>query len=87
MHKVFSYVVATDTGVAPNVDGGVCTVCLCKPEIRRNAVVGDWIVGLWPMPARFRLTCVMRVARKLTIRLPGERQRKRMTDGHDGTEA
>ena len=68
MHKVFSYVVATDTGVAPNVDGGVCTVCLCKPEIRRNAVVGDWIVGLWPMPARFRLTYVMRVARKLTMR-------------------
>lgn len=62
MHKVFSYVVATDVGVAPNVDGGVCTVCLCKPEIRRNAVVGDWIVGLWPMPARFRLTYVMRVA-------------------------
>ena len=23
MHKVFSYVVATDVGVAPNVDGGV----------------------------------------------------------------
>ena len=68
MHKVFSYVVVTDIGVAPNVDGGVCTVCLCKPEIRRNAVVGDWIVGLWPMPARFRLTYVMRVARKLVMR-------------------
>jgi len=68
MHKVFSYVVATDTGVAPNVDGGVCTVCLCKPEIRRNAMVGDWIVGLWPMPDRFRLTYVMRVARKLALR-------------------
>ncbi len=68
MHKVFSYVVATDIGVAPNVDGGVCTVCLCKPEIRRNAVAGDWIVGLWPMPDRFRLTYVMRVARKLSMR-------------------
>ena len=25
MHKFFSYVVTTDVGVAPNVDGGVCT--------------------------------------------------------------
>ncbi len=68
MHKFFSYVVATDNGVAPNVDGGICTVCLCKPEIRRNAVVGNWIVGLWPMPARHRLTYVMRVGRKMTMR-------------------
>lgn len=67
MHKFFSYVVATDNGVAPNVDGGVCTVCLCKPEIRRNAMVGHWIVGLWPMPARYRVTYVMRVGRKMTM--------------------
>ena len=67
MHKFFSYVVTTDVGVAPNVDGGVCTVCLCKPEIRRNAVEEDWIVGLWPMPNRFRVTYVMRVGRKLTM--------------------
>ena len=68
MHKFFSYVVKNDTGVAPNVEGAACTVCLCKPEIRRNAVVGDWIIGLWPMPDRFRVTYVMRVDRKLTMR-------------------
>ena len=68
MHKIFSYVVAKDTGVAPNVDGAVCTVCLCKPGIRRNAVVGDWIVGLWPVRlGRFRVTYVMRVGQKLTM--------------------
>ena len=68
MHKIFSYVVAKDTGVAPNVDGAVCTVCLRKPGIRRNAVVGDWIVGLWPVRlGRFRVTYVMRVGRKLTM--------------------
>ena len=68
MHKVFSYVVATDKGVAPNVDGGVCTVCLCKPRIRVAAQVGDWIIGLWPAPDRFRVTYVMRVGRKVTMR-------------------
>ena len=31
-YKVFSYVVAHDIGVAPNVDGQICTVCLCKPK-------------------------------------------------------
>lgn len=68
MHKIFSYIVKHDHGVAPNVDGGVCTVCLCKPRIRLTARVGDWIVGLWPAPDRFRATYVMQVGRKLTMR-------------------
>ena len=68
MHKIFSYVVKYDTGVAPNVDGDVCTMCLCKPRIRLAAEIGDWIVGLWPAPDRFRVTYVMRVGQKLTMR-------------------
>ena len=45
MPHIYSYVVAHDTGAAPNVDGGICTIAICKPAIRRNAQEGDWIVG------------------------------------------
>ena len=43
--RLFSYVVARDYGFAPNPFYGFCTLCTCKPVIRRVASVGDWIVG------------------------------------------
>ncbi len=43
--RLFSYVVARDYGFAPNPFGDYCTLCTCKPEIRRLASVGDWILG------------------------------------------
>lgn len=45
MPKLYSYVVARDFGFAPNPFHGFCTLATCKPEIRRTAHVGDWIVG------------------------------------------
>lgn len=43
--SLFSYVLRYDRGLAPNPYGGVCTLTLCKPVIRRVAQKGDWIVG------------------------------------------
>lgn len=43
--KLYSYVVARDFGFAPNPFFGICTLATCKPNIRRTAAVGDWIVG------------------------------------------
>lgn len=43
--KLYSYVVAWDYGFAPNPFHGFCTLATCKPQIRRTARVGDWIVG------------------------------------------
>ncbi len=43
---LYSYIVASDHGFAPNPFHGVCTVACCKPAIRRTAKVGDYIVGL-----------------------------------------
>ena len=40
-----SYVMTSDTGFAPNVTGGVCTLATCKPRVRDHAQVGDWILG------------------------------------------
>ena len=45
MPTLFSYVVRTDYGSAPNPFWDVCTLVICKPRIRRKAQVGDWIVG------------------------------------------
>lgn len=42
---LFSYVTRWDHGFAPNPFFGVLTLATCKPDIRKKAVVGDWIVG------------------------------------------
>ncbi len=43
--KIYRYVVRFDGGSAPRPFGGVCSLAICKPVIRRTASVGDWIVG------------------------------------------
>lgn len=43
--RVFSYIVARDFGFAPNPFFGWCTLATCKPEIRRTAQIGDWVLG------------------------------------------
>ena len=43
--SLYSYVVRSDAGFAPNPFFGYCTLATCKPRIRNGAQVGDWIVG------------------------------------------
>lgn len=43
--KLYSYVIDHDYGFAPNPFFGICTLATCKPEIRKHAVVGDYVVG------------------------------------------
>lgn len=43
--ELYSYVVARDYGFAPNPFMNVCTLATCKPKIRGNAQVGDWVIG------------------------------------------
>ena len=45
MTKIYSYVLRYDDGAAPNPFWGTCTLTICKPAIRRNAKIGDWVVG------------------------------------------
>ena len=45
MPRIYSYVVRYDSGFAPNPFYGYCTLATCKPDIRRTADIGDWIVG------------------------------------------
>jgi hypothetical protein len=43
--RIFSYVLKRDSGFAPNPFGGVLTLATCKPQIRRSAQPGDWLLG------------------------------------------
>lgn len=43
--RLHSYVVRYDSGFAPNPFYGYCTLATCKPDIRRHAEIGDWIIG------------------------------------------
>jgi hypothetical protein len=45
MTKIYSYVLRVDRGAAPNPFWGTCTLTICKPTIRRNAQIGDWVIG------------------------------------------
>ena len=66
--KLYSYIVVSDNGYAPNPTGGVCTLAYCKPEVRWSADRGDYVVGLagakyrkraaadWPIIYAMRVT-------------------------------
>ena len=45
MARIHSYVVRYDSGFAPNPFYGYCTLATCKPNIRKGADIGDWVVG------------------------------------------
>ena len=65
--KLYSYIVAHDTGFAPNPFWGFCTLACCKPDIRR--VVGKnfppkedcWVVGLSSKAKGNKIIYVMKV--------------------------
>ena len=59
--RLYSYVIAHDTGFAPNPFWGFCTLANCKPAIRRTAKVGDWVVGLSPKYDGNRIIYAMEV--------------------------
>lgn len=42
---LYSYVVRWDHGFAPNPFHGICTLATCKPDIRKKAKLGDWVLG------------------------------------------
>ena len=61
--KLFTYAIKYDTGFAPNPFHGICTLNTCKPQIRREADIGDWVVGL----KKDRVIFVMEVTKKISM--------------------
>jgi len=64
---LYSYVVTHDAGFAPNPFFGYCTLANCKPEVRKQATEGDWIIGLapWEKGKGNKIVYFMRVDEKL----------------------
>jgi hypothetical protein len=69
MARIYSYVVRYDSGFAPNPFYEYCTLATCKPDIRRNAQPGDWVVGCGSESIRLggHLVYAMRVTEALTF--------------------
>lgn len=44
--RLYTYIVRTDDGAAPNPFSGMCSLTICKPKIRSSAKPGDWVVGV-----------------------------------------
>lgn len=67
--RLFSYVVLRDYGFAPNPFHGTCTLATCKPDIRRVAAMGDWVLGTGPrsLGRDGRLVFAMRVTDKISF--------------------
>lgn len=69
--RIYSYVVRYDSGFAPNPFYGNCTLATCKPDIRRVAKVGDWVVGSGSNDRKVRrgghLVYAMRITEAVTF--------------------
>jgi hypothetical protein len=58
MANVYIYAVSYDLGFAPNPFGGMCSLACCKPRIRKQARIGDWIVGMTGTKIRPAMRCI-----------------------------
>ena len=69
MSRLFSYCIPIDDGAAPNPYWGICTLVICKPVIRRNAEVGDWIVATGSTKFGFenKVVYAMEVTQKISM--------------------
>jgi hypothetical protein len=82
--RLFSYCIPTDDGAAPNPYGGVCTLTICKPVIRRVAKPGDWIIGIGASNVNGetkyaeKLVYAMQVTVKMTLRQYDEHCKKHL---------
>ena len=77
MAALYSYVLRYDDGTAPNPFWNVCTLTICKPAIRRNAAIGDWVIGTGSKNVRLQdgktydfsdsIVYAMKVSNKMTL--------------------
>lgn len=63
--KIYVYIVPVDDGAAPNPYGGVCTLAICKSNLRKIAKQGDWIIGL---NSEFKLIYTMKITTVITMK-------------------
>lgn len=62
MSNAYSYIIARDYGFAPNPFHGFLTLATCKPEIRKRALVGDFVSGNAGVHFDYKLIFMMKVS-------------------------
>jgi hypothetical protein len=67
MTRIYRYVLAYDLGMAPNPRRGLITLATCKPELRKTARIGDWVIGNFPAPKNEVVAWAGKIARSLPI--------------------
>jgi hypothetical protein len=67
MTRIYRYVLAHDRGMAPNPRRGLITLATCKPELRKTAQAGDWVIGNFPAPNNEVVAWVGKIERSLPI--------------------
>ena len=67
---LYAYAITRDFGFAPNPFHGFCTLATCKPDIRKSANVGDWVMGIGGSALRdVKRKCIllMKVSEKVSF--------------------
>ncbi len=67
MAKGYSYVLATDSGFAPNPFYGVLTLATCKPIVRKVAQMGDYLIGIAPSRYGHGLSYMAKISKGMTF--------------------
>ena len=77
-NHIWRYVVVVDAGTAPCPYHRMLTLCVCKPRIRKNARVGDMVIGFTPKRyGRHLVVWAGRVDEKIPMGEYGRRHPKR----------
>lgn len=66
--NIYSYIVVSDDGFAPNPFHGICTLACCKPAIRRTCSENDYVIGLTPKYYGYKMIYAMKVTKKINFR-------------------
>jgi hypothetical protein len=69
MTKIYRYVLMGDGGMAPNPRDGLLTLATCKPEIRKHAREGDWVMANFPSPRNELVAWAGRIVRCIPVGL------------------
>lgn len=69
MTRIYRYVLMSDGGMAPNPRDELLTLATCKPEIRKHAREGDWVLANYPSPQNKRVAWAGKIERCIPVGL------------------
>jgi len=66
MHKLCTYLITNDTGLAPNPYWGICTLAVCTPNHQGARLdKGDWLAGFLTKNRGYKFVYAMEISERL----------------------